>query len=76
MALLLAACGPHMAWDARPVTGPDGTQNWVVVECRLRADCLASAGRACGRGYTITSDDGRAKNATMMVHCGAATPAD
>jgi hypothetical protein len=64
-----AACGPGRYYYSRRAVGPDGTNNYVIIECRLRVDCLTLAGEACPRGYAIVNDDGRATHSTIMVGC-------
>lgn len=67
--LLGAACGPGRYWSTQRARGPDGTMNYLLVECRVRRDCLSVIGHKCAHGYQIVNDDGRASKATMLVHC-------
>lgn len=67
--VLVAACGPGRYLIAKRVTGPDGTRDFAIVECRIRADCLTHIADRCIHGYDIINDDGRASNATMLVRC-------
>lgn len=69
LAVALGGCGPGRYYTSKVVVGPDGTRNHVVIECRLRVDCLVLAGKACRHGYVFENDDGRATHSTIMVGC-------
>jgi hypothetical protein len=64
-----ASCGPGRWWGDRIVRGPDGTRNWLLIECRFIEDCIALAGRDCLYGYAIEHETQHRKDNSMLVHC-------
>ena len=55
---LLIGCGHHLQSSIRPMTGPDGSSNWVGITCyQSQLDCFELAGRACPDGYIVAGQD-------------------
>lgn len=70
--VMLVACGPRTTSRATPVTGPDGTKNWAVIECQRRATCLELAGETCPHAYKIHEEhapESKQDRISLLVHC-------
>jgi hypothetical protein len=52
LVLMMIGCG-HDHWYAAPITGPDGKDNWVAIECIDKLDCRVLESRCCPLGYDV-----------------------
>ena len=57
---------------ATVIRGPDGTDNWVAIECQsAQLACTAEAGRVCPNGYDTAGEmghEGQASSSTAYAN--------